>query len=82
VDLELKGVTGPLTCRLVAVGRSGQHETVASWSVPENGYGSQSGSTSGTQGLTVRGATGVSASDISHFDVVTTAGKRLITVPV
>lgn len=77
VDLRLSGVGGPLTCRLVAVGRDGGRQTVATWSVPAAGYG-----TSGQPApLTVQGATGLTPGDIAAFDVVTSDGRRLVDVP-
>src|SRR5262249_472917 len=35
VAIELRGVSGPLLCRLVAVSTTGAEETVTSWGVPE-----------------------------------------------
>ncbi|MEU3460067.1 zf-HC2 domain-containing protein [Streptomyces sp. NPDC006733] len=77
VDLRLSGVNGPLTCSLVAVGRDGSRQTVATWSVPAAGYGT----TSQPEPLTVQGAAGLSPADITGFDVVTSTGKHLVTVP-
>lgn len=78
VDLTLAGVSGPKTCRLVAVGRSGQQETVANWTVPPSGYGTDYQPAP----LTVQGSTAMSPSDIAHFDVVTSSGQHLVSVPV
>ncbi|MDF9812808.1 zf-HC2 domain-containing protein [Streptomyces sp. SPB162] len=77
VDLRLSGVNGPLTCSLVAVGRDGSRQTVATWSVPAAGYGT----TAQPEPLTVQGAAGLSPADITGFDVVTSAGRHLVTVP-
>jgi ferric-dicitrate binding protein FerR (iron transport regulator) len=77
VDLRLTGVHGPLTCSLVAVGRSGSQQTVATWSVPAQGYGTDSQPAP----LTVHGAAGLHEADITHFDVRTDSGSVLVTVP-
>lgn len=77
VDLKLSGVNGPLTCSLVAVGRDGSRQTVATWSVPSAGYGT----TAQPEPLTVQGAAGLSPADITGFDVVTSTGKHLVSVP-
>ncbi|MCZ4123177.1 anti-sigma factor family protein [Streptomyces sp. H39-S7] len=77
IDLRLSGVNGPLTCSLVAVGRDGSRQTVATWSVPAAGYGT----TAQPEPLTVQGAAGLSPADITGFDVVTSTGKHLVTVP-
>ena len=37
VGLDLAGIRGPLTCRLVAVLRSGQQQPVTEWAVPRRG---------------------------------------------
>jgi anti-sigma factor RsiW len=78
VDLKLSGVSGPLTCSLVAIGRDGSRQTVATWSVPALGYGTDAQ----PRPLTVHGAAGLHKDGISHFDVRTTDGKLLVSVPV
>lgn len=78
VDLRLAGVRGPLTCSLIAVGRDGSRQTVATWSVPEVGYGTETQ----PNPLTVHGAAGLHKSGISHFDVRATDGTLLVSVPV
>jgi len=78
VDLRLSGVHGPLTCSLIAIGRQGgQHQTVATWSVPAAGYGT------GAQPapLTVHGATGLHRSEITSWEVRTDHGDLLVRVP-
>jgi anti-sigma factor RsiW len=76
VDLRLTGVRGPRTCSLIAVGRDGSRQTVATWSVPTEGYGT------GAQPapLTVRGAAGLHRKDISRFEVRTADGDVLVSV--
>ncbi|MDX3093522.1 zf-HC2 domain-containing protein [Streptomyces sp. ME01-24h] len=76
VGLTLAGVKGPLTCRLVVVGKDGSQQTVGSWSVPPAGYG-----ISGQPNpLTLDGSAGMRPDDISRFDVVTSQGQRLVSV--
>jgi anti-sigma factor RsiW len=77
VDLKLTGVRGPLTCSLIAVGRDDSRQTVATWSVPNAGYGTEAQ----PKPLTVHGAAGLHADQISHFDVQTTDGTVLVSVP-
>ncbi|MFC4035232.1 anti-sigma factor family protein [Streptomyces polygonati] len=77
VDLKLTGVSGPLTCSLVAVGKDGSHQTVATWSVPDAGYGTDAH----RKPLIVHGASGLHESAINHFDVRTSAGNLLVSVP-
>jgi hypothetical protein len=78
VDLELTGVRGPDHCHLVAVGRNGSRETVSTWSVPAGGYDASGG----RRPLDVNGASGFQPTDIRRFDVLTSAGRLLVSVPV
>jgi hypothetical protein len=78
VDLRLAGIRGPLTCSLIAVGQDGSRQTVATWSVPDAGYGTASQPVP----LTVHGAAGLHKDAISHFDVRTTDGNLLVSIPV
>ncbi|MCL2553972.1 MAG: zf-HC2 domain-containing protein [Actinomycetia bacterium] len=77
VDLRLTGVRGPLTCSLVAVGRDGGGQTVATWSVPDAGYGTGAQPTP----LTVHGATGLHRNEIRSWEIRTQQGAVLVTVP-
>jgi anti-sigma factor RsiW len=77
VDLKLTGVRGPLTCSLLAVDRSGHAQTVATWSVPNAGYGTAAQPAP----LTVHGASGLHTGQIGHFDVRTADGTLLVRVP-
>lgn len=77
VDLRLTGVHGPLTCSLVAFGADGSRQTVASWSVPQDGYGTDTQPVP----LTVHGAAGLHAAEITHFEVRTDGGALLVSVP-
>ncbi|WP_333768130.1 anti-sigma factor family protein [Streptomyces sp. IBSBF 2435] len=77
VDLRLSGVRGPLTCSLVAFAIDGNGQTVATWSVPTEGYGTNTQ----PDPLTVHGAAGLHASAITRFEVRTESGTLLLTVP-
>jgi hypothetical protein len=77
VDLRLSGVHGPRRCRLVAVARDGTRQTVASWSVPDDGYGTVSQPTP----LTVHGSTELRVPDIGRFDIWAADGTLLVSVP-
>nr|WP_202447039.1 zf-HC2 domain-containing protein [Streptomyces sp. SID5468] len=76
IDLRLSGVYGPLTCRLVVVGRDGGRETVANWRVPPAGYGTDDQRRS----LEVSGATTMTPAGIARFTVVTDQGRELVSV--
>jgi anti-sigma factor RsiW len=78
VGLDLANVRGPLTCRLVAVMRSGQQQPVTEWAVPPKGYGVP-GSPAHLQ---VHGGISVKPSDVSRYDVLIEGGGRLVSVPV
>lgn len=78
IELRLSDIYGPRRCRLVAVGRDGTQETVANWYVPERGYGTDER----PKPLTVSGASGMQVSALARFDVVTTSGQYLVSVPV
>ncbi|MGW7587120.1 zf-HC2 domain-containing protein [Kitasatospora sp. NPDC054769] len=76
VSLQLSGVQGPLTCRLVAVPRTGEQQTVTSWSVPASGYGGGDGTVRTTGGAALQ------PGDIDHFEVrVQDSGALLVAVP-
>lgn len=78
ISLQLGGVQGPLTCRLVAVSRTGEQQTVTTWSVPAGGYGNGGGD--GTVRTT--GGTALQPGDIDHFEVrVQDGGALLVAIP-
>ncbi|MEV0091877.1 zf-HC2 domain-containing protein [Streptomyces sp. NPDC050738] len=80
--LELKNVQGPLKCSLIAVSKSGERETVTTWSVPKWGYGiADSPHEAARYPLYVHGGAAMSPSDIDHFEVATLDGKKLLDVP-
>ncbi|MFI0722942.1 anti-sigma factor family protein [Streptomyces sp. NPDC021224] len=77
IDLRLTGVRGPLTCRLLVYAMDGDQQTVATWSVPADGYGTDTQPVP----LTVHGAAGLHAGDITHFEIRTERGDLLVSVP-
>lgn len=78
VGLRLGGVRGPLKCELVAVGRAGQRDVVTGWKVPVKGWG-VAGS---PDPLITHGGTAMARAELSRFEVRTTDGRTLLTVPV
>jgi|tagenome__1003787_1003787.scaffolds.fasta_scaffold20377410_1 hypothetical protein len=77
VTLEIAHVTGPVTCRLVAVSKDGQSEILMGWNVPPEGYGTSEQPKS----LVLRGSTAITRSDLSKLEVRTTSGSLLVSVP-
>ncbi|KAB8192271.1 hypothetical protein FH608_026670 [Nonomuraea phyllanthi] len=75
--LRLAGVKGPLQCELVSVGRSGERRVMTGWSVPPAGYGVPGS----PDPLYMHGGSATPLKDIDHFEVVTSAGRKLLTVP-
>ncbi|MGW7300731.1 anti-sigma factor family protein [Streptomyces sp. NPDC054829] len=81
--LELKNVTGPEKCSLIAVGKNGERETITSWSVPKWGYGIPNAQTEqAKQPLYVHGGAAFTPEEIERFEVMTFDGKRLVEVAV
>lgn len=79
--LELKNVTGPEKCSLIAVSKTGEEEVVTSWSVPKWGYGIKDSPHPGAKyPLYVHGGAAMDRGDIDHFEVRTFDGERLVEV--
>lgn len=79
--LELKNLKGPQKCSLIAVGKNGERETLTSWTVPDWGYGIPGATTEkGRKPLYVQGGAAFEPNQISHFEVMTFDGKRLVEV--
>lgn len=79
--LRLRNVTGPERCSLVAVGRNGERQTVASWSVPGRGYGVPgAGTEQAGEPLYVSGAAAFAPDQIDRFEVMTFGGHELVRV--
>ncbi|MFE1950972.1 hypothetical protein ACFW9D_10940 [Streptomyces sp. NPDC059524] len=68
VDLDVRDGGGPRVCALVAVGRDGSEETVASWAVRR-------------ERTRVSGGAALSPGRIARFEVRAADGARLLTVP-
>lgn len=77
VSLELRGITGPLRCRLEAVSQDGERSVVAGWRVPDKGYGVPGQ----PKPLTMQGGTGLTRQEISRFEVRLDDGGTLLTIP-
>lgn len=69
LSVRLSGVPRYTTCRLVAVTAGGQRSSAGSWQVTYSG------------GVDVDGATALPAGRIAEFEVVTSDGERLLTIP-
>ncbi|MDX6286286.1 MAG: hypothetical protein QOG53_1771 [Frankiales bacterium] len=67
--IQLTGVQQGQTCSLIVVGPGGLREQAAKWKV--NYYG----------GVDVEGATDFSTSEVTAYEVVTTSGQRLVSIP-
>ncbi|MGC9536290.1 anti-sigma factor family protein [Streptomyces sp. UG1] len=81
--LELKGVKGPLKCSLIFVGKDGQRETAASWSVPKWGYGIPDAKTEQARNpLYVSGGVSMAPGDVDHIEVMDFDGNKLVEVDV
>ncbi|MFJ6833639.1 hypothetical protein [Streptomyces sp. NPDC091209] len=78
VSPKLSGVRGRLTCHLVAVGKDGSQQTASNWSVDKEGYGTSARPTP----LELEDAARLQPPDNDHVDVVTTQGRRLVSVDV
>jgi hypothetical protein len=70
LTLRLRGVTPGERCRLVVLGRDGRSEVAATWQATYLGTAD------------VTGATAIPEADVSAVDVVTSAGRRLVHVPI
>ncbi|GAA2157138.1 zf-HC2 domain-containing protein [Kitasatospora kazusensis] len=73
LSLSLGTVQGPLSCDLVAVSRTGERQTVTTWSVPPAAYTT----------LRTTGGAGLPPGAIDHFELRTldTANRLLLSVP-
>jgi hypothetical protein len=78
VALDLGNVHGPLTCRLVAVARTGGRHVVTEWAVPPKGYGVPGSPAH----LKVHGGTAITRADLVRFEVEANDGRTLLRLPV
>ncbi|MCP3801502.1 zf-HC2 domain-containing protein [Allokutzneria sp. A3M-2-11 16] len=74
VRLELGGITGPLTCGLYAVTRSGETRAMMDWMVPPYGYGVPSQ----PKPLVASGMVALKPADIARYVVRTSDGRDLV----
>jgi hypothetical protein len=77
VNLELRGIRGPLVCQLVAVSRTGFSQVVATWQVPQSGFGVPESPLP----LKIEGGVGIDQSEIARFQVTRDNGPDLLEVP-
>ncbi|MFF3062845.1 zf-HC2 domain-containing protein, partial [Streptomyces sp. NPDC057909] len=77
VTLQLSGVKGPQTCRLLAVGTDGRARPIGDWRVPAPGYGVPGK----PQPLTLTTATDLPPDKLGRLEVRTTTGETLATIP-
>ncbi len=76
VELELRGIVGPMVCRLVAISKTGEASPVNSWHVPDKGYGIASQ----PEPLKLSGTTSLPMDQIGRFEVRGGDGAVLVTV--
>jgi hypothetical protein len=76
--LDLTHVRGPLTCRLVAISKSGAAHVMTEWAVPPTGYGEPGA----PDHLQVHGGTSLQRSDLRRFEIRDQSGGTLLTIPV
>jgi hypothetical protein len=76
VDLELRGIVGPMKCQLVAVSAAGEDRVVSGWSVPPKGFGIPGS----PEPLRLQGATSLTMDQISRFEVRGEDGTVLVVV--
>ena len=67
--IQLTGVHEGETCSLIVVGPRGLREQAAKWKVNYDG------------GVDVEGSTDFPASEVTAYEVVTTSGERLVSIP-
>ncbi|MGC4746493.1 anti-sigma factor family protein [Micromonospora sp. DT201] len=81
INFSLRKLPGPRTCRLVVVRKNGSTEVVSSWSVPNDGYGTNTR----PQGLELSASTSALAEEIKQLQVqsvdATGVASPLVTVP-
>ncbi|MBE1578483.1 anti-sigma factor family protein [Amycolatopsis roodepoortensis] len=65
VELELRGLVGPMTCQLFAYSHGGEAYVVNNWSVPAKGYGVPGSPAP----LVITGSTALRKADIERFEV-------------
>jgi hypothetical protein len=73
LTVDVSGVPAGYRCSLIAVGAEGQRETAATWVVPSDGYNDTR--------LTMDGSHGLRSWEVERYEVVTSDGELLVTLP-
>jgi hypothetical protein len=76
VELELRGIVGPVKCQLVAIPATGAERVVSSWSVPPKGFGIPGS----PEPLRLQGSVALAMDQISRFEVRGDDGTVLVVV--
>ena len=76
IELELRGIVGPMVCQLVAISGTGEVSPAGSWRLPAKGYGIASQ----PEPLRLSGMTSLPMDQIRRFEVRTTDGSVLVVV--
>jgi hypothetical protein len=76
VDLELRGIVGPVKCQLVAVSTAGDERVVSSWVVPPKGFGIPGS----PEPLRLQGTISLAMDQIGRFEVRGDDGSVLVVV--
>jgi hypothetical protein len=70
LTLQLSGAAPGQRCRLVVLGRDGRSDVAATWTATYTGTAD------------ITGSTAIPQADVAAIDIVTSAGRRLVHVPV
>ncbi|HEY3466252.1 MAG TPA: zf-HC2 domain-containing protein [Amycolatopsis sp.] len=76
VELELRGIVGPMKCQLVAVSTAGDDRVVSGWSVPPKGFGIPGS----PEPLRLQGSISLAMDQIGRFEVRGDDGTVLVVV--
>lgn len=79
VALQITHLSGPRTCRLVAVAKNGIEHPVLTWSVPAGGIG-MPGSGEQEQSLEIEGGTDLPSAEIGRWEVRGADGQALLSI--
>ncbi|WBB70216.1 zf-HC2 domain-containing protein [Micromonospora sp. WMMD812] len=71
IDFSLRKLPGPRTCRLVVIRKNSTTEVISTWSVPEEGYGTNNQA----QGLELTASTAAPPEDIKQVQVQSVDAK-------
>jgi predicted anti-sigma-YlaC factor YlaD len=78
ITLDLSRISGPLTCDLVAVSRTGKTQVALSWMVPAAGEGVPGHPAH----LIIEGGTAIPLKDLTRLDINVVQGSTLLSIPV